>query len=98
MSDKDDLAREIYLSDFWANPVAAANDWDSGIAPVREVEQAAHVARALWADGWRKKPSREQVAHALSGAEGLGGVFGPQEKHWNQADAILALMDGGSDE
>ncbi len=64
------------------------------------------IAVVLWAAGWRKMPSREQVAFTIYDLMGgdveLGYPFMPDQnvRHGAEtvADAILALMDGGSDE
>ena len=44
------------------------------------------VADALWAAGWRKKPSAPELVLVLVETNGLS--------YGERADAILALMDG----
>ena len=60
------------------------------------------AAYALIAEGWRKKPSRDEVARAI--ALGVDGVDGEQFDEaavdyrlemLQGADAVLALMDRG---
>lgn len=60
------------------------------------------TADALIAEGWRKKPSRDEVARAI--ALGVDGVDGEQFDEaavdyrlemLQGADAVLALMDRG---
>lgn len=60
------------------------------------------LADALIAEGWRKKPSRDEVARAI--ALGVDGVDGEQFDEaavdyrlemLQGADAVLALMDRG---
>lgn len=65
-------------------------------------EASRNVADALIAEGWRKKPSRDEVARAI--AWGVDGVDGEQFDEaavdyrlemLQGADAVLALMDRG---
>lgn len=55
-------------------------------------------ADALIAEGWRKVPSREEIAEALERNDPEGGTVPdegePKFSYWYpQADAILALME-----
>lgn len=87
MSDRDELANAV--------GVALANAYDDDAAVT--VEEP--VADALWAAGWRKKPSREAVARAVAlGLDGWNDYDAASEDYKREllsgADAILALMDG----
>lgn len=65
-------------------------------------DDAERLADSLIAEGWRKKPSRDEVARAI--AWGVDGVDGEQFddaavdyrlEMLQGADAVLALMDRG---
>jgi hypothetical protein len=87
MSDRDELAEDLHSAGY----TDANHNW-----------RGLDIADVLIAAGWRKMPSREQIGRALYPnswddpderarapfrADGLAA-----------ADAILALMDGGSDD
>lgn len=91
MNDKEELARD--LSNFLGQALARAYD-DPAIVTIEEP-----VAAALIAAGWRKKPSREAIAGVLEESDPEGGSVPDEGERefsfwYDQADAILALMDG----
>lgn len=67
-----------------------------------DVESVLNKARdALIAEGWRKMPSREEIARAIaSGLDGWNDYDAASIDYKREllmaANAILALMDGGS--
>ena len=66
-----------------------------------EPQRTLHYMKAdsLIAEGWRKMPSREEIADEISGVVVGSGYYSTQigrEAALEAADAILALMDGGS--
>ena len=89
MSTRDELAATI--QDRWEAWTGRESD-----------DLSALTAGALIAEGWRKKPSRDEVARAI--AWGVDGVDGEQFDEaavdyrlemLQGADAVLALMDRG---
>ena len=67
--------------------------------PDEKPEDYAEFADALIAEGWRKMPSREDIADEISGVVVGYGYYSTQigrNAALEAADAVLALMDGGS--
>ncbi len=89
MTARDELARE--LADFLGQTFARAYD-DPTITTIEEP-----VADALIAAGWRKMPSRSDVAEWVSGnfvvSNGTQAWVEFQGSIDGFTDAILALMD-----
>jgi hypothetical protein len=83
VSDRDELAKAVLAG--MTNPFVTPGE----------------LSDALWAEGWRKKPSREDMARAIGADFGFRWNQIPpltSESYLRIADAILALMDGGSDD
>ncbi len=96
MSDRDELAHLLEHS-----------DPEGGSLPDECEAEFSYwypQADAIIAAGWRKKPSREALIRHLANAEVIRNwVDGEWEmpnviEAERMADAILALMDGGSDD
>lgn len=103
MSTRDELAELLFDAQ---HPEGFWMDGNSQ-PPTASYED---IADALIAEGWRKKPSREEMARWVwkrrigpNGDESFDyliaraarGVEGVPEGIWDEADAILALMDRG---
>lgn len=101
LSDRDELAREVrpVLSEYGAwgtlppeRPLGVPEWGDSLSSESSDCPEA--IAAALWAAGWRKKPSREALVDALGGSDDPV-LHDLRISVWGAtADAILALMDG----
>lgn len=105
MSTRDELTKAIDLE------IARDENWEShGGYEVLAVGATERIADALIAEGWRKKPSREQIARWVwkrrigpNGDESFDyllarearGREGVPQGIWDEADAVLALMDRG---
>ena len=87
MNTRDEMARrdeEDWVFDYEAEPGIARNAFRRG-------------QDALIAEGWRKMPSREEVARTLDPLAWKElGAERRMASALARADAILALMDGGS--
>ena len=69
-------------------------------ADLQKVNDPARTADVLIAEGWRKKPSREEMARAIfelqyHSMHWLDAREPEKDDYRNRADQILALMDGG---
>ena len=87
MSTRDELIGDL-------NGVPGS-DWDMA----NEIGDVSGIADALIAEGWRKKPSRTQLAGVIDKAQAdfLREDL-PEDGRTEKAtiaDAVLALMDGG---
>jgi len=90
--------------------VTAASDREEAVALFREAIPTTHMhsdavvlVDALHALGWRKMPSRETLIRFLASksesAENIERYYSAMEAAFgDQADALIALIDGGSDE
>ena len=90
MSTRDELAADLHGAGY----TDANHNW-----------RALDLADVLIAEGWRKMPSRDDVAEAvyLHTSPAMSGLFRWEDlndygksKCLEAADVILALMDGGS--
>lgn len=85
MNDKEELAVDIMNA-------ASVEETDGGWVVDRE-----YMADALWAAGWRKMPSKEDVLSAMAVEYYKHVLADHPHRHelWErQADAVLALMGG----
>lgn len=96
--DRDELARTLDPSRVEGRHIGTAH---AGVL-LHEL-QAAAIADVLWAAGWRKKPSRDEVARVLAVSNGwpldeweqiITEPISRTLTYWATADAILALLDG----
>lgn len=93
ISDRDELARAVrpVLSEYGAwgtvppeHPVGVPAWGDSLASEYSDCPES--IADALWAAGWRKKPSAAELVLVLVETKGLS--------YGERAEAVLALMDG----
>lgn len=90
MSTRDELADELE-GDLCRDECYSGAAADAPFSPER-------AADFLIAEGWRKKPSRDELADAIGGEYGYRWEQIPpmtREAYLMIADAILALMDRG---
>ncbi len=88
MSDRDELVAELWEV-LWPGTSSVMHDEELRAERV----QVNRIMSAVWAAGWRKMPSRGQLTSVFIER---GGLLYAEASFL--ADAILALMDGGSDE